>query len=121
MRRALEGADYALLESGSAPHLEVALRTRHATSAPRALLIVSIAMFEACSETVGAFARWRAALGRPLPHVLLTCEFGTLNSSLPDLGECISAGILEKPFDLTLLQGIAYRCRMSSQASRVSL
>jgi hypothetical protein len=122
MRRALEAADYAIMESGSALQLEGALRTNHVAHAPRALLVVSIAMFEACSAAVEAFTRRRAVLGLPAPHVLLTCEFGThRNSSPPDFGECFSVGILEKPFDLTLLQGIAYRCRTSSQVSRVSL
>ena len=122
MRRTLEAADYAILEGGSALQLEVVLRTKHVTHAPRALLVVSIAMFEACSAVVEAFTQRRVALGLPTPHVLLTCEFGTLrNSSPPDFGECFSVGILEKPFDLTLLQGIAYRCRMWPQASRVSL
>jgi hypothetical protein len=112
MGRALEGVDYAILESESAAQLAVVLRTRRFTSAPQALLIASTAMLEACSGTVGALARWRAALGRPVPHVLLTCELGMLkDSSLPDLGACISAGILEKPFELALLRGVAHRCR----------
>lgn len=122
MRRTLEAVDYAILESGSALQLEGVLRTNHVTQAPRALLVVSLRMFEACSAVVEAFTRRRAALGLPAPHVLLTCEFGTLrNSAPPDFGECLSAGILEKPFDLTLLEGIAYRCRMCPQPSRVSL
>jgi hypothetical protein len=121
MRRALESADYAVFASASAAQLDAALRTRRVTQTPRALLVVSKAMFEACSGVVVAFTRWRTALGRPAPHVLLICEFGTLrNSSRPDLGECLSAGMLEKPFDLTLLRRIALRCRMSSRAPRLS-
>lgn len=112
MRRALEGADYAVVEGASALQLEAALRTRPVNTAPRALLVVSVSMLETCSGMVADFARWRATAGRPVPHVLLTCEFGTLGGSpLPDLGECRSEGILEKPFELASLQSIADRCR----------
>lgn len=111
MRRALEAADYSILASGNALQLEVVLRAAHVAQAPRALLVVSTGMFEACSPVVEVFTRRRAALGLPAPHVLLTCEFGTLtNSSPPDFRECLSIGVLEKPFDLGLLQGLAQKC-----------
>lgn len=49
---------------------------------------------------------------RLLPQVLMTCEFGTIKSCpRPEFSDCTSVGLLEKPFDFALLQGIAYRCR----------
>jgi hypothetical protein len=115
MRRALEAADYAVVEGASPLQLEAALRMRPVNIAPRALLVVSASMLEACSQVVADFTRWRAAFGRSAPHVLLTCEFGTFEDSpLPDLGACFFEGILEKPFDFTSLQSIADRCRTSS-------
>lgn len=116
MRRALEEAGYSVAESESAAQLEVALRTETAIDAPKALLVVSTAMFQACSGCVVTLTQWRAARGHPAVFVLLTCEFGTLeDSSLPNFGACSSAGILEKPFDLALLQRIASGCRALGQ------
>lgn len=122
MRRALEGAGYGILEIASSAQLEAEMRNGYVTSAPGALLAVSASMFDASAAVVVAFARWRAAINRPVPHVLLTCEFGTLRDfSPPDLGECAFAGILEKPFDLTLLQSVACRCRSAVPTGHVSI
>lgn len=115
MRGALQRAGYSVIEAGGAAQLEATLRSRHLTSTPRVLLVVCIAMCAGSSDVVVGFTRRRASLGHPAPHILLTCEFGTLgHSALPEVGLCISAGILEKPFELALLQSVAARCQMSS-------
>jgi hypothetical protein len=112
MRRTIEGAEFMVLESGNAQQFEVALRTSLFVTAPRALLVVSASLIEKARDALSTLGRQRAALGFSLPHVILTCEFGALaDAPRGDLSGCVQAGILEKPFDFALLQGIADRCR----------
>jgi hypothetical protein len=112
MRRTVEGTGFVVLESASASELDLALRMQMVVTAPRALLVVSATLMQKASGVLTTLARQRAALGRVLPHVIMTCEFGALaETPMLDLSECIPVGILEKPFDFTALEGTAYRCR----------
>lgn len=112
MRRTIEGAGFMVLESANAPQLEVALRMRLFATAPRALLVVSATLIDKARDVLSSLSKQRASAGFSLPHVVLTCEFGALAETPPDdLSGCFPAGMLEKPFDFALLQGIAYRCR----------
>jgi hypothetical protein len=112
MRRTIEGAGFIVIESGNAQQLEVALRTSLLVTAPRALLVISASLIDKAHDSVLTLGKQRAALAFAPPHLILTYEFGALaEGPRSDLSGCIPAGTLEKPFDLALLQGIAYRCR----------
>jgi hypothetical protein len=112
MRRTIEGAGFMVLESGNAQQLEVALRTSLFVTAPRALLVISESLIDQARDGLLTLGKQRAVLAFSPPHLILTYEFGALaEGSQSDLSGCITAGTLEKPFDLALLQGIAYRCR----------
>jgi hypothetical protein len=114
MRRAIEGAGFLVLESATAQQLEVALRTRLFAAAPRALLVVSATLVVTAGHLLSSLCRQRVAGNLSLPHVVLTCEFGALaETPSADLAGCIPEGMLEKPFDFALLQGIAHRCGTS--------
>lgn len=112
MRRTVETAGFLVLESADVQQLDVALRTQLFATAPRALLVVSATLLEENGDALSRLGEQRAATGLSPPHVILTCEFGALaETPLSDLSGCVAAGVLEKPFDFGLLQGIAYRCR----------
>jgi len=112
MRRTLEGVAFMVLESGTAEQVEVALRTPLFVTAPRALLVVSASLIDDGRAVLSSLGQRRAALGFAPPHIALTCEFGAASEAPQgELSGCVSAGILEKPFDFALLQDIAYRCR----------
>jgi len=101
-----------VLESANAQQLEVALRTTLFATAPRALLVVSATLVDKARDVLSSLGKQRESAGLSLPHVILTCEFGALaEAPRGNLSGCIPAGMLEKPFDFALLQGIAYRCR----------
>mgnify|MGYP001555396590 CR=1 FL=1 len=111
MRRTVETAGFLVLESANIQQLDVALRTQLFTTLPRVLLVVSVTLLDG-GDALSRLGEQRASTGLSPPHVILTCEFGALAETSPgDLSGCISAGVLEKPFDFGLLQGIAYRCR----------
>ncbi|HEX2872463.1 MAG TPA: hypothetical protein VHP33_14440 [Polyangiaceae bacterium] len=112
MRRTVETAGFWVLESANVQQLDVALRTPLFATAPRTLLVVSAALLDEHRDALARLGKQRASAGLSPPHVILTCEFGALAETSPgDLSGCIPAGVLEKPFDFGLLQGIAYRCR----------
>ncbi len=112
MRRTIEAAGFWVLESANGQQLEVALRTPFFATAPRALVVVSATLLDEHGDVLSRLGKHRASAGLSPPHVILTCEFGALAEMPPgDLSGCIPAGVLEKPFDFGLLQGIAYRCR----------
>ena len=112
MRRTVETAGFWVLESANVQQLDVALRTPLFATAPRALLVVSVTLLDEHGDALSRLGKQRAATRLSPPHVLLTCEFGALGETPQgDLSGCIFAGMLEKPFDFGLLQGIAYRCR----------
>lgn len=112
MRRTLEQVGYAVVQSSNSLELDAALRARAGRSTPCVLLVVSGTLALASREVIDALADHRVEAGLPPPYVLLTCEFGTLNTCIrPELPRCVAVGLLEKPFDFGLLQGIAYRCR----------
>lgn len=114
MRRTIEGAGFVVLESANARQLEIALRMPLLVAAPRALLVVSATLADKARDVLVSLGKQRASLGFPLPHIILTCEFGALAEAPRDAPSgCISAGMLEKPFDFALLQGIASRCHTS--------
>ena len=112
MRRTVETAGFLVLESANVQQLDVALRTPLFATAPRTLLVVSATLLDEHRDALARLGKQRASAGLSPPHVVLTCEFGALVETPPgDLSGCIPAGVLEKPFDFGLLQGIAYRCR----------
>jgi hypothetical protein len=112
MRRTIEAAGFWVLESANGQQLDVALRTTLFAGAPRVLVVVSATLLDEHGDALSRLGKQRASTALSPPHVILTCEFGALVETPPgDLSGCISAGILEKPFDFGLLQGIAYRCR----------
>jgi hypothetical protein len=112
MRRTIESAGFVVMESADRSQVDAALRARLVLTAHSALLVVSSLLVESASGAISTLAKERAIVGCAFPHLLFTCEFGALaEAPRPDLFECIPAGILEKPFDFAVLQGIAYRCR----------
>jgi hypothetical protein len=112
IRRTIEGAGFVVLEVATQQHLDVVLRTRAAAVAPRVMLILPTTMVASCSPAVADWVAQRATYRCAPPCLLLTCEFGTLTEvPSPELDGCVSAGVLEKPFDFALLQGVAYRFR----------
>jgi hypothetical protein len=112
MRRTLEQVGYSILECSSSLDLNAALRSRASRAASCIFLVTSAAIALGSGDLLSGLGKERRSTGRSLPQVLVTCEFGTLKSSpCPEFPECISVGLLEKPFDFSLLQGIAYRCR----------
>lgn len=115
MRGTIERAGFVVLEVAALHHLDVLLRTRVAAIAPRVVLVALADMVAACPLAVTKWVDHRVALRRPSPCVVLTCEFGTpRDAPSPDLNGCVSLGILERPFDLVRLQGMAYRARTLS-------
>jgi CheY-like chemotaxis protein len=112
MLRTVEQAGYSVLECASSLHLNAALRTRASRTASSVFLVTSAAIASGSAELLSILGKERSGTGRSLPQVLVTCEFGTLKSApRPEFSDCVSVGLLEKPFDFSLLQGIAYRCR----------
>ena len=112
MRRTLDQAGYSVIECSSSLQLDAALRTRASRCTSCVLVVTSGAIALASRELVSSLGKERASMGRQLPHVLVTCEFGTIKTcARPEFTDCVSVGLLEKPFDFGLLQGIAYRCR----------
>ena len=112
IRRTIEGAGFVVLEVATPQHLEVVLHARAAAAAPRVMLIVPATMVASCSPAVADWVAQRATYRCAPPCLLVTCEFGTLNEvPRPELDGCVSAGVLEEPFDFALLQGMAYRFR----------
>jgi hypothetical protein len=112
MRRALQGTGFIVPEGASTSQVDVALQNPMVVAAPRVLLVVSATLLSKANGVLATLVQQRTSLEQVLPYVILTCEFGALGET-PELDfcGCISAGILEKPFDFALLQGIAYRCR----------
>jgi hypothetical protein len=112
MRRTIEDAGFMVLESENAQQLEIALRTSLFATVPRALLVISASLIDKARDGLLTLGKQRAALAFSPPHLILTYEFGALaEEPRSDPSGCIPAATLEKPFDLALLQGIAYRCR----------
>ena len=112
MRRTLEHVGFSVLECSSSLDLNAGLRTRASRAAACVFLVTSSAIVLGSGDLLSALGKERGSTGRSLPQVLVTCEFGTLKSCpRPEFSECVSVGLLEKPFDFSLLQGIAYRCR----------
>ena len=110
-----------VLVSANAAQLEVALRMRLFAAAPRALLVVSARLIDEARDALSSLSMQRASTGFSPPHVILTCEFGALaETPRGDLSGCIPAGMLEKPFDFALLQGIATAVAGSGLESNLS-
>ncbi|MDF3064649.1 MAG: hypothetical protein K0R38_250 [Polyangiaceae bacterium] len=115
MKRALSEAGFATLDSSSFVELDLKLRSRLLRTAPRALLVLADVMSSRCQPSLAALAALRLEDELDEAQVVLTREFGSASSDAPrDLGGCTVAAVLEKPFDLTLFQAIAYRCRTAS-------
>ena len=115
MRNALSSAGGDVLESGTPSHLELSLRLQALLLPETVLLVLAVRLAIGSAFTIRALAHERAQRQLPPAHVLLTYEFGTLSTvPVPDLAPCRMAGILEKPFDLQTLQGIASSCLRQS-------
>lgn len=115
MKRALSEAGFATLDSSSFVELDLKLRSRLLRTAPRALLVLADVMSARCQPSLAALAALRLEDELQEAQVVLTREFGSAPRDAPrDLGGCTVAAVLEKPFDLTLFQAIAYRCRTAS-------
>jgi hypothetical protein len=122
MRKSIESVGYMVFESTNALQLNVALCTRQITTAPQILLVVATSLVEGqnerIAESVRSVSQRRAAACLPAPRVVLTIEFGALDDAHRfDFPPYLSAAVLEKPFDLAILEGIASHCRMSPAVS----
>ena len=108
MRRSLAAQHGEVLESGTLSHLELSLQ-RPSLRVPEAvLLVLGVRLAMGSAFSIRALARERSDRLLPPARVVLTYEFGTLATlAAPDVTPCRMAGILEKPFDLHTLQGIA--------------
>jgi hypothetical protein len=111
MRDALSSGGGDVLESSNPSHLELSLRLQALLLPETVLLVLGVRLAAVSAFTIRALAHERTQrLLRPA-HVVLTYEFGTLPTiAIPDLAPCRMAAILEKPFDLQSLQGIASAC-----------
>ncbi|HKY38400.1 MAG TPA: hypothetical protein VJN18_20800 [Polyangiaceae bacterium] len=111
MRTTLAPLGYEVLETSSSGQLAVVLRSKAALQAPRLFLIVAAALAVPCQAGLATVGRERAGSGLPVPHVVVTFEFGAAqHSARPTFAPCVSAGYFEKPFDLALIHSIATRC-----------
>ncbi len=118
MRRALEDAGFETLDSSSFVEFGLKLQSRRLRTAPRALLVLADTMSSRSQPVISALAAQRVAGDLQEPELLLTREFGSTAQDAPrDIGGCRVAAVLEKPFDFSLFQAIAYRCRTSSSAA----
>lgn len=118
MKRALQDAGFETLDSSSFVEFALKLRSRSLRTAPRALLVLADVLSSRSQSAIFALAEVRAADALLEPQVVLTREFGSDQQEPPrDLGGCTVAAVLEKPFDFSLFQAIAYRCRTSSPPS----
>lgn len=114
MKRALSEAGFETLDSSTFVEFDLKLRSRRLRSAPRALLVLSDVMSSRSQPALSALSALRVAEELVEAQVVLTREFGSPSREAPqNLGGCTVAAVLEKPFDLTLFQAIAYRCRTS--------
>lgn len=117
MKRALRDAGFETLDSGSFVEFDLKLRSRSLRTASRALLVLADVLSSRSQPAISALAELRAADDLLQPQVVLTREFGSDSLEPPRaLGGCTVAAVLEKPFDFSLFQAIAYRCRTSSPA-----
>ena len=111
MRRAIASAGYRVSECASALELEAALRSQEVFCSRGLLFLLTARFAQECAMTIRGVNRIRQSRGLPSTAVQLTCEFGELSLlSPPELGPCSYLSVLEKPFDLSGLLGIARRC-----------
>jgi hypothetical protein len=112
MSRALSEAGFETLETATPLELDLKLRSRRVRSAPRALVVLANILSSRSRPALSALANLRVEEGLLEPQVVLTREFGSASQDMPgELGGCPVAAVLEKPFDLGVLQAIAFRCR----------
>jgi hypothetical protein len=108
MRRVLSDSGFAVVESATALQLQVALKVRSLASSNHVFLVLSASLAESCQASLSLLWSERSLRQRPPAHLVLTYEFGTLQDLASPIGDLAKARVLlEKPFDLTLLQRAA--------------
>lgn len=117
MTRALAEAGFETLETTTPLELDLKLRSRRLRTAPRALVVLADILSSGSRPALSTLAKLRAEEDLLGPQLVLTREFGSPARDMPaELGGCIVAAVLEKPFDLALLQAIAFRCRTGARS-----
>lgn len=120
MGRTLAESGYVLSESSNELQLEASLRVQPFLGARIALLVLSSSLATRCARSIATAARERIRCGLRPARLILTCEFGTLAAlHPPELGACVSVGVLEKPFDLHELRGLALEGLYASTTASV--
>lgn len=100
-----------MLEISNPSQLELSLRLQALLLPETVLLVLGVRLATVSAFTIRALAHERTQRLLHPAHVVLTYEFGTLPTiAIPDVTPCRMTAILEKPFDLQTLQGIASTC-----------
>lgn len=104
MRRALESAGYEVVEASGQADLTESLLLARLALAGRVLVVSTHSIALACREALTTAARRRVDAGSSPVSLLLTCELGTVDRCpVLEPPGCVSAGLLEKPFDFESL------------------
>lgn len=121
MQRTIEAAGFDVLHSANPLQLEVTLRASSFAGAHQALVVAATSLSLPCAHAISTLGRERLRADLPWLRVLLTCEFGAAAAVPPELPYCVAVGLLEKPFDLAILQGMAYRCRTTIEGPNMGV
>jgi hypothetical protein len=105
----LRGVGHDVRECSNVLQLQVELNLEGAVAADRLLIVVSSTMADQCIRDLAHAVRRRSLAGREQARVLYTCEMGQLNQPLPEIGFIRALGVLEKPFDIDVLERFAQR------------
>ncbi len=108
-------------ECSNALQLQVELNLEGAIASDRLLIVVNRAMADQCLRDLATAVRHRSVAGRERTRVLYTCEMGHLNVPLPEIGFVHDLGVLEKPFDIDVLERVAQRDLDTDAAPEVAV
>lgn len=103
----LRGVGHDVRECSNVLQLQVELNLEGAAAADRLLIVVNRTMADQCVRDLVTAVRRRSLAGREQARVLYTCEMGHLNQPLPEIGFVQDLGVLEKPFDIDVLERFA--------------
>jgi hypothetical protein len=117
----LRGVGHDVRECSNALQLQVELNLEGAVASDRLLIVVNRTMADQCVRDLASAIRHRSGAGRERARVLYTCEMGHLNVPLPEIGFVHDLGVLEKPFDIDVLERVAQRDLVAEPAPEVAV
>ncbi len=121
LKRTLREAGFEVLESSTFVEFDLRLRLRALRAAGRALLVLGDVIATRSEPSIRALAAQRVEDGLGRPQLVVTREMGALpGEGYEQLGDCNVIATLEKPFDLSLLQAMAFRFRTASDEQLVA-